>query len=130
MPDAPRVLVAKMRGGWRWMCSADHRLNHMGSPVGHDGHPVHYGRPTTADEAHDDGREHARHCAALRLAKLTARLEREQQRLLARAKRTREWAQTATQLAAEMKWDAVSEEAYLGHSYLLDIIRECEATDA
>ena len=58
----PRVLVRPMHGThdscWRWRCEACTNL----------------GRWTTADNAHDDGRAHARNCAALKYAQLAARI--------------------------------------------------------
>lgn len=61
----PRIVVRPMPGTltnvrwtahhgwyWRWRCEACTNLGHW----------------TTADNAHDDGREHARECAALKYA--------------------------------------------------------------
>ena len=59
----PRVLVRPMHGThdscWRWRCEACTNLGHW----------------TTADFAHDDGRAHARQCAALKYALVAQRIK-------------------------------------------------------
>lgn len=58
MPGSSRPWSA-LHGYWRWRCEACGDLGHW----------------TTDYYAHDDGRDHAAHCGALKYAQLTRRLE-------------------------------------------------------
>ena len=60
MPGTTDTLTWTVGGGyWRWRCEACTNLGHW----------------TTADNAHDDGRAHARNCAALKYALVAQRVK-------------------------------------------------------